>query len=164
MSKTRVIGLDGALPWRLRDDLKWFKKQTMGKPIIMGRKTYESIGRPLPGRLNIVVSRDPVIAHKIEPAENLTVLGNLKEAFSTAKTAAVADGANEICVVGGGAIYASTLDEADRIYLTEVDAEFDGDTYFPAINENVWRRTFVGEALANDKNDYSCRFFILDRM
>ena len=132
----RVIGKDGAMPWHLSEDLKRFKRITVGKPVIMGRKTFESIGKPLPGRHNIVLTRQPGWR-----AEGVPVVPNLAEAIAAAgldpRTRADA-----IMVVGGAEIYAQALPFATRIELTEIHAAPDGDTYFPQLDPARWRETF----------------------
>jgi dihydrofolate reductase len=132
-ARNGVIGRDGTLPWQLPADLKRFKRMTVGKPVIMGRKTFESIGKPLPGRQNIVLSRDPAWR-----AEGVSVVANLAEAVAAAglDPRARADG---IMVIGGAQIYAEALPSATRIELTEVDAEPDGDTILPAFDPARWR-------------------------
>jgi len=127
MARNRVIGRDNQLPWRLPADLAYFKRVTMGHPIIMGRRTYESIGRPLPGRLNIVVSRNPQFS-----APGCTVVPSLAEAWRAAGDA------EEVCVIGGTSIFAEALPAADRIHLTEVEAEVPGDTWFPEFDRGEW--------------------------
>ena len=127
MARNRVIGRDNQLPWRLPADLAYFKRVTMGHPIIMGRRTYESIGRPLPGRLNIVVSRNPQFR-----APGCTVVPSLDDAWRAAGEA------DEVCVIGGTSIFAEALPAADRIHLTEVEAEVPGDTWFPEFDRGEW--------------------------
>ena len=167
MTEDRVIGRDGDLPWRIRDDLKWFKKVTMGKPVIMGRKTFDSIGKALPGRLNIVVSRSS--ASTLEAGagysdENVAVVGDLAAAFASAAAYAEANGVEEICVIGGGTIYQAVLERAERIYLTKVDADVAGDAYFPRLDLAAWRGERVGQVEKGPHNDHGCQFFILDRI
>lgn len=130
-ASNRVIGRDNALPWRLPSDLAHFKRVTMGKPIIMGRKTWESVGRPLPGRLNIVISRNPDYV-----AEGATLAGNLDDALARC----AATGAAEACVIGGQAIFAEALRLADTVIATEIHADIAGDTWFPPLPEG-WRET-----------------------
>jgi dihydrofolate reductase len=130
MAANRVIGKSGGLPWRLPGDLRFFKAVTMGKPLIMGRKTYESIGRPLPGRANIVVTRTGEVN-----AEGITVTHDFHEALKLARAIAAGNETDEVMVIGGGDIYRQALPLADRIYLTEIHAEFDGDTFFPPLGE-----------------------------
>jgi dihydrofolate reductase len=132
IAQNGVIGFEGAMPWRLSTDLKRFKSLTMGKPVIMGRKTFESIGRPLPGRLNVVVSRSGYTAQGIESA------GSLNEAIAKSKHWALEHEAEEICVIGGGDMYSQSLPFADRLYITHILAEPVGDTKFPKIDEEHW--------------------------
>lgn len=126
MSRNRVIGLNNRLPWRLPEDLKYFRALTWGKPIVMGRRTHDSIGRPLPGRRNIVVTRNAGYQ-----AEGCTVVHDLEAAWKAAD-------AEEVMVIGGAELYAQTLHSADRLYLTLVDADFEGDAYFPDYDDDQW--------------------------
>ncbi len=158
VARNGVIGDKGKLLWRISDDLKWFKKATLGKPVIMGRKTYESIGKPLPGRRNIVVTRS-----KSWSEEGAVRAGSVEDAIRLAQAFAKEDGAEEICVIGGGEIYAQMLGAADRIYLTRVDAEPAGNVRFPPLDEREWRASPAGGCEQGGRNDYSCKFFILDR-
>ncbi len=128
-----VLGVDNTLPWRLPEDLKYFKKVTMGKPIVMGRKTYESIGRALPGRPNIVISRNPGFS-----APGINVVGSIDSALELASELAQGNGQNELMVIGGAAIYALAIPMADRLYLTEVHAEYSGDAFLPAVDWKQW--------------------------
>ncbi|MEN0041702.1 MAG: dihydrofolate reductase [Pseudomonadota bacterium] len=128
-----VIGADGDMPWRLSSDLKRFKALTIGKPMIMGRRTFASIGKALPGRTSIVVTRD-----KSYQAEGAVVVNALDQAFDLAHEIAVASGVDEIAIVGGGQIYAQTLDRADIVHLTTVHAKPQGDTVFPELNSQLW--------------------------
>ncbi len=130
MAENRMIGRAGGLPWRLSGDLKFFKRVTMGHPVIMGRKTYQSIGRALPGRRNIVITRDGTFS-----AEGIDVVAGLDEALELCRTTDV----EEAMIIGGGEIYAQVLPRADRIYLTEVHDMIDGDTRFPPIDPAEWR-------------------------
>lgn len=125
----RVIGRRGRLPWKIPADMKHFKDTTMGKPIIMGRKTYQSIGVALPGRTNIVVTNNPTIQNP-----NIKKAKSVHEALKLAR----AEGGTEAMVIGGGQIYEATLAIADRIYLTEVHADTPGDAYFPHLDKNLW--------------------------
>ncbi|XKH59329.1 dihydrofolate reductase [Halomonas sediminis] len=136
MSKNRVIGVEGKLPWYLPEDLKFFKRITQAKPLVMGRKTFTSIGRALPNRLNIVVTRDTSFA----PA-GVRVCHDLASALALADQQATIDAAEEIMVMGGGEIYAQALPFAQRLYVTEVDVEVEGDTYFPEIDPVTWQET-----------------------
>lgn len=129
-----VIGSEGDLPWRLPSDLKRFKAVTLGKPIVMGRKTWQSLPRkPLPGRANIVVSRT------MAGAEGAEVFDDLWHALEAARAAAIQAGVDEVCVIGGAQLYAQTLDQADRLYLTEVELSPDGSARYPEIEEGAWR-------------------------
>ena len=151
MAKARVIGKDNAMPWHLPADFAWFKKVTMGKPVVMGRKTFESIGRPLPGRHNIVISRNTAYQ-----AEGITVVSD----FAAAKQAA--GNVDELMVIGGGSIYAACLDGADRLYLTFIDLEVEGDTQFPDWG-NDWQEVHSESYAADEKNAHDMRFVILER-
>ena len=131
-AKNRVIGINNKLPWHLPEDLRYFKQVTMAKPIIMGRITFESIGRPLPGRTNIVISRQENYA----PA-NVKVVSSLEDAIDLAESICLIDGAEEAMVIGGAQIYAQALEKADRLYLTEVDAEIEGDAWFPEFQREI---------------------------
>lgn len=133
MSSNRVIGVDNQLPWYLPEDLKFFKHMTQAKPLVMGRRTFESIGRPLPGRLNIVVTRDT----GFHP-EGVKVCHDLASALTLADQQATIDGVDEIMVMGGAQIYAQALGHASRLYLTEVAVELDGDAHFPALDMAEW--------------------------
>lgn len=135
MSRNRVIGVDNQLPWYLPEDLKFFKVMTQGKPLVMGRKTFESIGRPLPGRRNIVVTRDPTFEHP-----GLSICHDLASALDLADQQAIIDGVEEIMVMGGAQVYAQALPHASRLYLTEVDIILDGDAFFPEFEGPSWRR------------------------
>jgi len=133
VAENGVVGADNSLPWHLPEDLKYFKKVTMGKPIVMGRKTFESIGKALPGRANIVVSRNPNFS-----APGIELVQSLEEALELADQMARGDGEDELMVIGGAAIYQLAIPMADRLYLTEVHAEFSGDTYMPAVDWEQW--------------------------
>ena len=151
-SENNVIGAAGDLPWRLPDDLRRFKAITMGKPIVMGRKTWDSIGRPLPGRQNIVVTRQAEFA-----APGCDVVASKEEAV-----AATAD-AEEVMVIGGSQVYALFLPDAERLYLTRVHAEVEGDAFFPEISEFEWRLVSDEPRLADDRNALDHSFQIYDR-
>ena len=135
VAQNGVIGRDGHLPWRIPSDLAFFKKVTMGKPLVMGRKQYESVGRPLPGRVNIVVSRQ--VGYQ---PEGVLVISDFKAALDHARTIAAADGASEVMVIGGGEVYTLAMPYAHRLYLTEVDLAPEGDTRFPVIDPKVWTK------------------------
>jgi dihydrofolate reductase len=156
VSRNGVIGANNALPWHLPEDLKYFKSVTMGKPIIMGRKTYDSIGRPLPGRTNIVITRNISWS-----AEGVVVAQTLAQALALGEKACAADGADEIVVIGGAQIYNETLPAAHRLYLTEVDADIEGDVFFPVINSGEWKQ--VEEQLPELTAIHPYRFLVLER-
>ncbi|GME37537.1 type 3 dihydrofolate reductase [Pantoea agglomerans] len=151
LAADRIIGMENAMPWDLPADLAWFKRNTLKKPVIMGRLTFESIGRPLPGRLNIVVSSKP------GAAEGVTWVTSLDEALQAAGDA------EEIMVIGGGRVYEQMLKRADRLYLTHIDAEVEGDTQFPDYEPDEWQSTFSEFHDADEQNSHSYCFEILDR-
>jgi dihydrofolate reductase len=134
VAENRVIGRNGALPWRISADLKRFRAITMGKPVVMGRKTYESIGRPLDGRDNIIVTRSPDFA-----AAGAEVVGSLEAALGLAAERAAARGAGEICIIGGSQVFAETLARAGLLHLTHVEGSHDGDVFFPPISKHEWQ-------------------------
>lgn len=136
VARNGVIGRDNGLPWHMRSDLKHFKQATMGKPLVMGRKTYLSIGRPLPGRDTIIVTRDPGCR-----PEGTHQAGDLDGAIALADRLAEARGADEIVIAGGGSIYAAAMPRADRLIVTIVDLAPEGDARFPAIDATQWRET-----------------------
>jgi dihydrofolate reductase len=154
MDRQGGIGKENRLPWRLSSDLKRFKELTMGHHLIMGRKTFESIGKPLPGRTMIVVSRDP----EYRPADCLTA-HSVEEALDVAASA----GEGEAFIGGGAEIYRSALPMADRIYLTEVEAEVGTDTFFPEFDRSRWRETKAGAQPADEKNQFATVFRVLER-
>lgn len=151
LAADRVIGMDNAMPWHLPADLAWFKRQTLNKPVIMGRRTWESIGRPLPGRLNIVISSQAA------EAEGATWVSSIDEALKAAGEV------EEVMVIGGGRIYEQLLPRADRLYLTHIDAEVVGDTTFPDFEPEDWHSSFSEFHDADDKNTHSYCFEILER-
>jgi dihydrofolate reductase len=134
VAENGVIGRDNKLPWRIKSDLKFFKSVTMDRPVVMGRKTYDSIGKPLPGRTNIVITRRPDFA-----APGILVAPGVEPALAAARGDALRRGADTIAVIGGTEIFAQTLPLADRIILTLVHAKPVGDTYFPDLDPAVWR-------------------------
>ena len=152
MDRNRVIGKNDNLPWHISSDLKNFKKITMGKPIIMGRKTHESIGRPLPGRENIILTRD-----KNYQADGCTVLHSLEDIFEYCKNV------DEIMITGGSEIYKQSLEQASRLYLTEVHTEIEGDTFFPEFDLNQWTEISREAFKADEKNEFDYSFVILKR-
>jgi dihydrofolate reductase len=152
-ANNRIIGKDNGMPWHLPADLAYFKKTTLGKPIIMGRKTYESIGRPLPGRQNIVISRD----------ENYQAQG-VDSVTSVEQAIILAGDVDEVMVIGGGAIYAHCLPFANRLYITHIKASIEGDTQFPEYDaENDWQLTQSHLLSANEKNSFDLNFCVYER-
>lgn len=150
----RLIGKDGGLPWRLPADLRRFKALTVGHVVVMGRKTYESIGRPLPNRRNLVLSRDPSFA-----PDGVEVFRSLDLALSAVAAAAAA----EVFVIGGAAVYREALPRADRLELTQVDGSFEGDVFFPEFDESEWRETFLEAHAPDDANPHPHVFRTLER-
>ncbi|MFT6902350.1 MAG: dihydrofolate reductase [Colwellia sp.] len=151
-ANNRVIGKNNDMPWHLPADLAYFKKTTLGKPIIMGRKTYQSIGRPLPGRKNIVISRDNNFQ-----AEGVEVVNSVDAAL-----ALVVDSA-EVMVIGGGAIYQHCLAAAQRLYITHINADIDGDTHFPEYDLTVWQKVASDIRPSDEKNPYQLNFSVYEK-
>jgi dihydrofolate reductase len=147
-----VIGRDGGLPWHLPDDLRRFKALTLGKPIVMGRRTWDSIGRPLPGRHNIVISRRPGLA-----LDGATVVGSFPDAL------AAAGAVPEICVIGGAEVFRAALPVADTLELTLVEADVGGDTYFPPIDDADWIETARAPHAADERHAWPFAFVTLKR-
>jgi dihydrofolate reductase len=144
----RIIGKDNTMPWHLPADLAYFKQVTMGKPVVMGRKTFESIGRALPGRHNVVITRDPNYS-----ADHITVVNSLQNALD------VLHNAEEIMVIGGGSIYQAALPLADKLYITKILADIAGDTQFPVYDEtNDWQLVAEKKYSADEKNSYDLVF------
>lgn len=160
IAENGVIGRENGLPWRLSTDLKRFKAETMGKPVIVGRKTWESFPkRPLPGRMNIVITRDP--AYRAEGAE---VVRSLEDALTLARLRARCEpGADEVCVIGGGEIYRQALTFADRLHVTHVLAWVDGDTTFPPIDPAVWLEVSSEDVPAGEKDSHATRHVVYRR-
>lgn len=152
MSRNRVIGRDGDLPWRLSSDLKRFKQLTMGHHLLMGRKTFESIGRVLPGRQTVVITRQP----NYHP-EGVQVASGIEAAIE------MAGSDSELFITGGGEIYRQAMPFVQRMYLTLIDADVQGDTWFPAWNEAEWRLVLDEQHAADEKNDFPHHFRIYDR-
>ncbi|MCL4209562.1 MAG: dihydrofolate reductase [Phycisphaeraceae bacterium] len=148
ISKNGVIGRDGGLPWRLPDDLRRFKHLTMGHHVVMGRRTFDEIKRPLPGRTNIVITRDRSWAH-----EGVQVAHSLDEAI-----AGISPDETEAFIIGGGEIYALALPRADRLYLTRVEATIEGDTYFPAFDASTWRLVSAEHHAADERHVHAMTF------
>ncbi len=158
IAKNNVIGMDGDMPWKLSTDLKRFKRDTMGKPIIMGRKTFESIGKALPGRLNIVISRSEFVADDTVHANSIDAALFLAEGWAKANKS------KEICVIGGGQIYAAILPLASKLYVTHVMAEPDGDTKFPEILDAEWRPIDREEVPMGEKDTAETLYVVYERV
>lgn len=157
-SENGVIGRNNALPWHLPGDLQYFKRVTMGKPILMGRKTFESIGRPLPGRTNVVITRNPDFS-----AEGIRVVESLAAALRLAEDIALVDGVEELVVIGGAEIYREALPLAQRLYLTEVHASIEGDAWLPEIDWADWREVQRERHAAEGNNPYDYSFVVYER-
>ncbi|MDR4888608.1 dihydrofolate reductase [Fredinandcohnia sp. QZ13] len=154
MDKNQLIGKDNDLPWRLPADLAYFKRVTMGHPIIMGRKTYDSIGRPLPGRENIIVTRDT--SYK---AEGCKVIHSIDEIVKMSE-----ETEQELFVIGGAEIFKEILPYSDRLYITEIDEEFEGDTYFPAFDKAEWQVISKEKGIKDEKNPYEYTFLVYEKI
>jgi dihydrofolate reductase len=152
MARNRIIGINNTLPWHLPADLQHFKQVTMGKPVIMGRKTYESIGRPLPGRSNIIISQNRDFT-----AEGCQVVHSIDEAFVELAHH------DEVMVIGGASFYAQVLPYANRLYLTIIDEDFDGDAEFPTYNADEWQEVEHIEGVLDAKNPHPHYFITLER-
>ncbi|REL28308.1 type 3 dihydrofolate reductase [Thalassotalea euphylliae] len=149
----RIIGKDNDMPWHLPADLAYFKQTTLGKPVVMGRKTFESIGRPLPGRQNIVITRNADYV-----ADGVEVVASVDAAL------ALTQGVEEVMVIGGGAIYQHCLPAADKLYITHIEARVDGDTQFPDYDlDNDWQLTQSEPRAADEKNAYPLNFCVYER-
>ena len=158
-ARNGVIGRDGALPWRLKSDMALFKATTLGKPVIMGRKTWDGLPKkPLPGRANLVLSRDG----GFEP-KGAVACERFQEALSIAREQAEEDGAPEVCVIGGEALFALALPKTTRLYLTEVEADVEGDTVFPPFDEVRWREVRREGHPVAEEDDYAFTFRVLER-
>jgi len=154
MADDRVIGIENRLPWKLPADMQWFRRHTLGKPIVMGRKTFESFGgRTLPDRTNIVITRE-----KDYPAEGgVVIVHDIEQAL------AAAGDAEEVMIIGGASFYEQMLDRADRFYITKVHGQFEGDAWFPEYEDYDWQQVSQEEHPVDDKNAYACSFIILDK-
>lgn len=159
IAENGVIGNDNGMPWKLSSDLKRFKAVTWGKPVIMGRKTFQSIGQALPGRSNIVLTRD-----KSFKAEGVILTRDIGEAIAAAEKAARQSRAAEIMVAGGADIYRQTLDLADRLYITTVHASPAGDSYFPRLDESEWKTVFTERLGVSARDSAPTTYRVLDRI
>ncbi|MFC3885238.1 type 3 dihydrofolate reductase [Bacillus songklensis] len=152
MDENRLIGKNNDLPWRLPADLAYFKKVTMGRTVVMGRKTFESIGKPLPGRENVIVT-----SRQDYKAEGAAVVHSLDELL------AFDNHSKELFIIGGARLYEQTLPHANRLYLTEIQEQFEGDTYFPVFNQSEWNVIFKEQGVKDEKNSYTYFFTIYER-
>ena len=159
MGENRAIGRGGDLPWHIRSDMKFFRKVTMGNPVIMGRRTFKSLPRVLDGRLNIVLTRDEGFV-----APSAVMAHSLEEGLQAARESAHRTGANEIMVIGGEDVFREVLPRTGRIYLTEVHAAPDADTWFPELDPNEWREIFRERHKAGPRDDHDFSFVILERV
>ena len=158
MGENRAIGRGGDLPWHLHSDMRYFRKVTMGKPIIMGRLTFMSLGRALDGRVNIVLTRNAAFV-----APGAVMAYNLEEGLDVARRAAKRAGVDEIVVMGGEDVFREVLPQVGRIYLTEVHASPHADTWFPALAKSEWREVFRERHEAGPKDDHAFSFVVLER-
>ncbi|HVY20847.1 MAG TPA: dihydrofolate reductase [Bauldia sp.] len=157
VARNGVIGAAGKMPWRLSSDLKRFKELTLGHPVLMGHRTFDSIGKPLPGRLNIVLSRH---AETMKDADGLMFVRDVDVAVDLARYS----GNDDLMVIGGGEVYAATIGRAFRLCITHVDAAPEGDTYFPDIDPAVWKRTWSESVPAGDKDSAPTTYVVYDRV
>ena len=158
VAENNAIGINNKMPWYLPGDLRYFKAITMGKPIIMGRKTFDSLRKPLPGRTNIVITRDKNWHH-----EGVKVVHSLDDAIDLAASIATINGNEEIMVIGGEQIYRMAMDRADRLYLTRVYQSFEGDAFFPEIDESEWLEVSRQDLCSEDKEPLKFSYLVLDR-
>jgi len=158
MAQNRVIGRNNQLPWYLPEDLKYFKRITLGKPVIMGRKTFDSIGKPLPGRTNIVVTRN-----RDWSFEGVRTVDSLEAARELCENQAIVDGTEEAMIIGGAEIYRQAMPLADRLYLTEVHADVEGDATFPEFDRSQWQEIAREDFEASGPNPCNYSFIILEK-
>lgn len=158
VAENGVIGSDQTIPWRVPSDMAFFRKTTMGKPIVMGRKQYETVGRPLPGRTNIVITRQ--LGYQ---PDGVLVFSTIDAALEKARAVALADGVNEIMIIGGGELYAQLMERADRLYVTHIDLAPSGDVVFPTIDPEQWAVVDLPEVVPSPKDEASYRVKVYDR-
>lgn len=158
VARNGVIGKDGGLPWRLSSDLKLFRRLTMGKPIVMGRRTFQSLGKPLDGRDNIVVTTNRELNF-----DGAIVVGSIDEAMRVARESAQKRGVDEIMIIGGATLYTATLPVADRVYWTAVDAAPEGDTHFARLDPGQWRLESSEELPQTERDEFSSRLEVYER-
>ncbi|MEX2131688.1 MAG: dihydrofolate reductase [Pseudohongiellaceae bacterium] len=159
LAQNGIIGKNNKLPWHLSEDLKYFKRTTMGKTIIMGRKTFESIGKPLPGRTNIIVTRS-----RDYEVDNARVVDSLADAIDLAENISIIDGSDEVFVIGGAELFKIALPLVDRMHLTLVHAEVEGDTWFPEFDAEEWAESSRLDFPAADANPYPYSICVFDRV
>lgn len=159
VARNNVIGADGSLPWRIRSDMRFFRETTMGKPLVMGRKQFETVGKPLKGRTNIVVTRQ----EGYQP-DGVIVLNDLDAALDHARNIANADGVDEVMVIGGGEIYAQALERTDRLYISHVDLAPEGSVQFPRINLGEWRVMSTEPVAPGPDDDAGYTIRVYDRI
>jgi dihydrofolate reductase len=158
VAENGVIGSEQTIPWRVPSDMAFFKKTTMGKPILMGRKQYETVGKPLPGRTNIVITRQ----RDYQP-EGVLVFHSIDDALAKAREIAQADGVDEIMIIGGGELYAQLMARADRLYITHIDLSPSGDVRFPAIAPEQWTVVDLPEVAPSPKDEATYRVKVYER-
>jgi len=153
MDEQRLIGVDNRLPWKLPADMRWFRRHTLGKPIVMGRKTFDSFGgRPLPERTNIVVTRDPDYS-----ADGAVVVYSIDEALAAASSV------DEVMIIGGASFYEQMLPQAERLYISQVHGQFEGDAWFPEFDMSGWHEVLREEQPVDEKNSHACSFIVMER-
>lgn len=158
MANDRAIGINNSLPWKLPADMQWFRKHTLGKPIIMGRKTFESFGgRTLPDRTNIIITHDK----NYTVDADVVITHSIEEALQAAKDSDA--NREEVMIIGGASFYEQMLERADRFYITKVDGEFEADAWFPEYEQLGWTEISHEDRDADEKNAYDCSFIILER-
>jgi len=153
-SRNNIIGNNNDLPWSLKDDLAHFKSYTLNKPILMGRKTYESIGRPLPNRTSIVIT-----SKKLDAKDGLVSLDSIESALSLAKEIY----SDEIIIIGGGEIFQATIELANKLVISEVDCKIEGEIFYPEINLETWNKEVISEYQKNEANDYDFKIIAYER-
>lgn len=158
VAQNNAIGINNKMPWYLPGDLRYFKAVTMGKPIIMGRKTFDSLRKPLPGRTNIVITRDKNWHH-----EDVKVVHSLDDAIELAESIAMINGNDEIMVIGGEQIYRMAMERADRLYLTRVYQRFEGDAFFPELDKSEWQEISRQDLFSEDEDPLKFSYLVLDR-
>ncbi len=165
VADNNAIGINNKMPWYLPGDLRYFKAVTMGKPIIMGRKTFDSLKKPLPGRTNIVITRDKSWQYEgVKVVHSLDDAMALAEALILAEAPALINGNEEVMVIGGEQIYRLAIEQADRLYLTRVYQSFDGDAFFPEIAQQQWRETSREDIQSEDDQPLTYSYLVLDRV